>query len=68
MRRGHMPHSPLAPSREACHKAGLACEYEGGRSANVSEKLSVIVEKTDKSVRVIANGRPDTEQVAPLLA
>jgi len=27
----------LAPYREACHKAGVACEYEGGRSANVSD-------------------------------
>jgi hypothetical protein len=36
----------LAPYREACHKAGVACEYEGGRSANVSEKVSFLVEKT----------------------
>ena len=68
LRRGHAPHSPPAPYREARHKADVACEYEGGRSANVSEKVSVLVEKTDKGVRVIANGRPDTKQVAHLPA
>ena len=31
----------LAPYRDASHKAGVACEYEGGRSANVSEKVSL---------------------------
>ncbi|HEX9691318.1 MAG TPA: type IV toxin-antitoxin system AbiEi family antitoxin domain-containing protein [Gemmatimonadales bacterium] len=40
----------LAPYREACRKAGVDCEYEGGRSANVSEKVSFLVEKTDKGV------------------
>ncbi len=56
----------LAPCREACHKAGVACEYEGGRSANVSEKVSFLVEKTDKRVRVMVKGRPETEEVIPL--
>ncbi|MBP7726416.1 MAG: hypothetical protein KA136_03485 [Candidatus Bipolaricaulis sp.] len=58
----------LAPYREACHKAGVACEYEGGRSANVSEKVSFLVEKTDKGVRVCVKGRPETEEVIPLAA
>jgi hypothetical protein len=56
----------LAPYREACRKAGVACEYEGGRSANVSEKVSFLVEKTDKGVRVLVKGRPETEEVIPL--
>ncbi len=30
------------PYREACRKADHACEYEGGRSANVSEKVSFL--------------------------
>lgn len=34
-----------------------------GRSANVSEKVPVLVEKTDKGVRVIANGQPKTDRV-----
>ncbi len=58
----------LAPYREACHKAGVACEYEGGRSANVSEKVSFLVEKTDKGVRVMVKGQPKTEEVIPLAA
>jgi len=58
----------LAPYREACHKAGVACEYEGGRSANVSEKVSFLVEKTDKGVRVCVKDRPETEEVIPLAA
>ncbi|GAB4142343.1 MAG: hypothetical protein Fur0037_09480 [Planctomycetota bacterium] len=67
----------LAPYRDACHKAGVACEYEGGRSANVSEKVSFLVEKTDlsavpgtaqagKGVRVCIKGRPETQEVIPL--
>ena len=30
----------LAPYREACHKAGVEREYEGGGSADVSDKVS----------------------------
>lgn len=56
----------LAPYREACHNADVECEYEGGRSANVSEKVSFLVEKTDKGIRVMVNGRPETEEVIPL--
>lgn len=58
----------LAPYREACHKAGVECEYEGGRTANVSEKVSFLVEKTDKGVRVMVKGQPKTEEVIPLAA
>jgi hypothetical protein len=58
----------LAPYREACQKAGIECEYEGGRSANVSEKVSFLVEKTDKGVRVMVKGQPKTEEVIPLAA
>ena len=58
----------LAPYREACVKAGVECEYEGGRSANVSEKVSFLVEKTDKGVRVMVKGQPKTEEVIPLAA
>ena len=58
----------LAPYREASRKAGVECEYEGGRSANVSEKVSFLVEKTDKGVRVMVKGQPKTEEVIPLAA
>ena len=56
----------LAPYREACRKAGVKRVYEGGRSANVSEKVSFLVEKTDKGVRVRVKGQPKTEKVIPL--
>ena len=56
----------LAPYREACRKAGATCEFEGGRSANVTEKVTFLVERTDKGVRVCVKGRPETEEVIPL--
>ena len=58
----------LAPYREACRKAGVDCEYEGGRSVNVSEKVSFLVEKTDQGVRVMVKGQSKTEEVIPLAA
>lgn len=58
----------LGPYRDACRKAGVECEYDGGRSANVSEKVSFLVEKTDKGVRVMVKGQPKTEEVIPLAA
>lgn len=58
----------LAPYRDACRKAKVACEFEGGRSANVSEKVSFLVEKVDKGVRIAITGRPKTEEVIPLAA
>jgi hypothetical protein len=58
----------LVPYRVACRKAGARCEYGGGRSANVSEKVSFEVERVEKGVRVTVRGRPDTEEVIPLAA
>lgn len=59
----------VAPHRAACKKAEIECEYEGGRrSANVSEKVSFLVEKTDKGERVMVKGQPKTEEVIPLVA
>jgi hypothetical protein len=58
----------LAPYREACHKAGVECEYDGGRSTNVSEKVSFLVEKTDKGVRVMVKGQPKTEEMISFAA
>jgi hypothetical protein len=58
----------LVPYRAACRKAGQPCEYGGGRSANVSEKVSFEVERVEKGVRVVVKGRPDTEEVIPITA
>jgi len=54
--------------REACRKAGVACEFEGGRSTNVSPKVSFIVEKADKGIRVMVKGKPESEELIPLAA
>jgi hypothetical protein len=61
-------HEALAPYREACRKAGVECEFEGGRSANVSPKVSFIVEKADKGIRVMVKGKPESEELIPLAA
>jgi hypothetical protein len=58
----------LDPYREACRKTKVSCEFSGGRSTNVSEKVSFLVEKTDKGVRVMVKGQPKTEEVIPLAA
>jgi len=58
----------VVPYREACRKAGIECEYEGGRSANISEKVFFLMEKVDKGVRVMVKGQPKTEEVIPLAA
>jgi hypothetical protein len=53
----------IAPYQDDCHKAaGVACEYEGGRSGNVSDNVSFLVEKTDTRVCVMVKGLPKTEQ------
>jgi len=54
--------------REACRKAGVECEFPGGRSENVSPKVSFIVEKADKGIRVAVKGKPESEEIIPLAA
>jgi hypothetical protein len=54
--------------REACRKAGVDCEFPGGRSENVSPKVSFIVERVDKGIRVMVKGKPESEELIPLAA
>jgi len=61
-------HEVLTPYREACRKAGVDCEFPGGRSENVSPKVSFIVEKADKGIRVMVKGKPESEEIIPLAA
>jgi hypothetical protein len=65
---GRQYREALAPYREACRKAGLECEFEGGRTANVSPKVSFVVEKTEKGIRVAVKGKPGSEELIPLAA
>ena len=56
----------LAPYREDCRKAGVECEFEGGRSTNISEKVTFLVEKTGDNVRIMIKDRPETKELIPL--
>ena len=58
----------VAAYRQACRKVGVDCEFPGGRSENVSPKVSFIVEKADKGIRVMVKGKPDSEEAIPLAA
>jgi len=58
----------VAPYREACRKADHPCEYEGGRGANVSEKVTFEVEKVEKGIRVAVKGKPGTAELIPTAA
>jgi hypothetical protein len=55
----------LTVYRDTCRKAGQVCEFSGGRATNVSERVSFIVEKVDKGVKVVVKGRPETEEIIP---
>jgi hypothetical protein len=55
----------LIPYRDACKKAGIECEFSGGRLANVSERVTFLVEKVDKGIKVAIKGKPETEEVIP---
>ncbi len=52
----------LGPYRDACKKAGVPCEFTGGRATDVTERVTFLVEKSGKSVKVAIKGRPDTEE------
>jgi len=61
-------HRALTPYRLACRRADHACEFEGGRGANVSERVTFLVEKVDQGVRVTVDGKPDSEEMIPMAA
>jgi len=52
--------------REACRKAGVECELDSTRSANVSPNVTFIVERVDEGIRVMVKGNPETEELIPL--
>lgn len=61
----HAYQMALIPYRDACKKAGVECEFSGGRLANISERVTFLVEKVDKGIKVTIKGRPETEEVIP---
>jgi len=58
----------LVPYRDACRKAGVECEFAGGRASNVTPAVCFIVEKVKNGVKVMLKGKPETEQVIPFAA
>lgn len=58
----------FVPYREACRKSGTKCEFEGGRSGNVTEAVRFEIEKTDKGIHIRIQGRPKSEEVIPFRA
>ncbi|MHC4740343.1 MAG: hypothetical protein ACYS8Z_00370 [Planctomycetota bacterium] len=56
----------VAPYREACRRAGVECEFAGGKAGSVTERVGFLVEKANGGIRVMIKGRPKTEEVIPL--
>ncbi len=46
----------LLPYREACKKAGVECTFPAGRLANVSERVTFLVERVDDGIKVTIKG------------
>lgn len=61
----HAYQMAIIPYRDACKKAGVECEFGGGRLVNVTERVAFLVEKVDKGIKVAIKGRPETEEVIP---
>jgi len=55
----------VAPYRDACRKAGIECEFAGGRSAPVAPRVRFLLEKTSSGIKVTVKDRPETENVIP---
>jgi hypothetical protein len=53
----------VAPYRDACLRAGVKCEFVGGRAGNVTPAVRFLVEKIKNGVKVMLKGKPETEQV-----
>ena len=55
----------VAPYRDACRKAGIECEFTGGRSAPVAPRVRFLLEKTSAGIKVTVKDRPETERIIP---
>ena len=53
----------VAPYREACRKAGVECEFAGGRATNVTTAVRFLIEKVKGGIKVAIQGRPETEEL-----
>ena len=59
----------LLPYREACKKAGVECAFPAGRLANVSERVTFLVERVDDGIKVTIKGnqKPKRSSLQKLL-
>jgi len=55
----------LAPYRDACRKAGVKCEFTGGKAGPVAPRVRFLVERVDGGIKVAIKGRSETEAVIP---
>jgi hypothetical protein len=53
----------VAPYRDACRKAGVECEFAGGRATNVTASVRFLIEKVKGGVKVAIKGRPESEEL-----
>ena len=58
----------VARYRAVCLRAGIECEFEGTRRASLTARVSFLLEKSKKGVRVMVKGRPETDEVILLKA
>jgi len=55
----------LVPYRAECKRTGAECEFAGGKSGPVAPRVRFLLEKTDKGLKVMIKGQPETEEVIP---
>jgi hypothetical protein len=53
----------VAPYRDACRKAGVECEFAGGRASNVTPAVRFLMEKVKGGIKIAIKGRPETEEL-----
>jgi hypothetical protein len=53
----------VAPYRDACRKAGVECEFAGGRATNVTTAVRFLIEKVKGGIKVAIKGKPETEEL-----
>jgi hypothetical protein len=53
----------VAPYREACKKAGVECEFSGGKADSVTERVRFLVEKVEEGIKITIKDRPETVEI-----
>ncbi len=53
----------VTPYRDACRKAGVECEFAGGRATNVTTAVGFLIEKVKGGIKVTIKGKPETGEI-----